>query len=467
MAAFNFARTAVFLIFSFANAGISYAEPDTALINPTSARWSVKPLLNVGQPAGKNAYRMVGIPDGLGAFKNDDGTITVLMNHELSEDKGVKRVHGANGAFVSKWILDTENLNIISGEDSIRKVMLWSPIVQRYFSSSTNKFNKLCSADLAPVSAFFNSLTGKGYKEKLFLNGEESKEGGRAFAHIVSGENAGVSYELPYLGKFAWENAVANPATGDLTVVVGMDDNQGGQVYVYAGEKRIDGNPVEKAGLAGGQLYAIKADGERFSLAGFGDVSAMSGDDLEKAGEHAAVSKFMRPEDGAWDIKNPNIFYFATTAKIDGESQIFQLKFDDVNQPQKGGEIKDILNAKTIGAQMFDNLTVMGNGSLLIEEDPGNNEYLAAIWLFDPATGKAEKVLESDPKRFKDKSSSLYITQDEENSGIIEITHLVQNASWADKDKRYFLGVMQVHAKSEDPELVEGGQLYLIAGKNQ
>jgi len=26
---------------------------------------------------------------------------------------------------------------------------------------------------------------------------------------------------------------------------------------------------------------------------------------------------------------------------------------------------------------------------------------------------------------------------------------------------------MQVHAKSEDPELVEGGQLYLIAGKNQ
>jgi len=467
MAAFNLARTAVFLIFSFSSIGISYAEPDTALINPTSARWSVKPLLNVGQPAGKNAYRMVGIPDGLGAFKNDDGTITVLMNHELSEDKGVKRLHGANGAFISKWILDTENLNIISGEDSIRKVMLWSPIVQRYFSSSANKFNKLCSADLAPVSAFFNSHTGKGYKEKLFLNGEESKEGGRAFAHIVSGENAGVSYELPHLGKFAWENAVANPATGDLTVVVGMDDNQGGQVYVYAGEKRIDGNPVEKAGLAGGQLYAIKADGERFSLSGFGDVSAMSGDELEKAGEHAAVSKFMRPEDGAWDIKNPNIFYFATTAKIDGESQVFQLKFDDVNQPQKGGEIKVILNAKAIGAQMFDNLTVMSNGSLLIEEDPGNNEYLAAIWLFDPATGKAEKVLESDPKRFKDKNSSLYITQDEENSGIIEITHLVQNASWADKDKRYFLGVMQVHAKSEDPELVEGGQLYLIAGKNQ
>ena len=28
-------------------------------------------------------YRMVGLPDGLGAFDNDDGTFTVLMNHEL------------------------------------------------------------------------------------------------------------------------------------------------------------------------------------------------------------------------------------------------------------------------------------------------------------------------------------------------------------------------------------------------
>ncbi len=462
----NFARTAVCLVFSFSGICASHAEPGAALINPTSAQWSVKPLLDVGQHAA-NAYRMVGIPDGLGAFRNADGTMTVLMNHELGKDKGIKRLHGANGAFVSRWTFDVENLNVISGQDLIKKVMLWSATDQRYSTSTGNQFNKLCSADLAPASAFFNPSSGKGYKERLFLNGEESKDGGRAFAHIVSGEEAGTSYELPYLGKFAWENAVANPATGDLTLVVGMDDNQDGQIYVYAGEKSATGNPVEKAGLSKGQLYAIKADGGRFSLAGFGDVSAMSGADLEKAGEQSAVSKFMRPEDGAWDTQNPNIFYFATTAKIDGESQIFRLKFDDVNHPEKGGEIKAILNAKAIGAQMFDNLTVMGNGSLLIEEDPGNHQHLAAIWLFDPKTGKAEKVLESDPKHFLDKNSSLYVTEDEENSGIIEITHLVQNASWAEKDKRYFLGVMQIHAKSDDVELVEDGQLYLVSGKVQ
>ena len=36
--------------------------------------------------------------------------------------------------------------------------------------------------------------------------------------------------------------------------------------------------------------------------------------------------------------------------------------------------------------------------------------------------------------------------------------------AWFEKNKRYFLGSLQVHAKSSDPELVEGGQLYLISG---
>jgi len=190
----------------------------------------------------------------------------------------------------------------------------------------------------------------------------------------------------------------------------------------------------------------------------------MGGDDLEKAGQKEEVTRFMRPEDGAWDIANPNIFYFATTDKIDGNSQIFQLKFDDVNQPDQGGEISIVLKARDIGAQMFDNLTVAGDGRLLIEEDPGNNLHLAAIWLFDPVSGKAEKVLMADSERFTNKDSVLYMTQDEENSGIIEITGLVQDAKWFEAGKRYFLSTIQVHAKSSDPELVENGQLYLLIG---
>jgi hypothetical protein len=460
----NFIQILIFLYF---NISISYAETASPLVHSVNPNWTVKPLLNVGEGVGKNAYRMVGIPDGLGAFKNNDQTITILMNHELHEDKGIKRLHGTKGAFVSKWVLNIENLNFMSGEDLVKQTMLWSVKDQHFYHSKTNQFNRLCSADLAPISAFFNAQSNKGYQQRLFLNGEENKQGGRAFAHIASGEDMGTSYELPHLGKFSWENAVAHPATGDLTLVAGMDDNQDGQVYFYIGEKRHAGNPVEKAGLVGGKLYAIQANGERFALVSLGDVSAMSAEDLEQAGQASGVTKFMRPEDGAWDIKNPNVFYFATTAKIDGDSQVFQLRFDDVNQPAKGGEIKVVLNAKSIGAQMFDNLTVTSNGSLLIQEDPGNNQHLAATWHFDPVTDNAEKILEADPKYFQDKTSPFFITQDEENSGVIEITELVKEASWAKKGQQYFLATMQVHAQSDDPELVEGGQLYLISSSGQ
>ncbi len=44
---------------------------------------SVRPM-----PNGVDPYRMVGIPDGLGAFDNGDGTFTLLMNHEIGATAG-------------------------------------------------------------------------------------------------------------------------------------------------------------------------------------------------------------------------------------------------------------------------------------------------------------------------------------------------------------------------------------------
>jgi len=440
---------------------ICQVNAETIWVQANNQKWNVTPLLTSGQQVA-NSYRMAGIPDGLGAFKTDEHFITILMNHELPKNKGIKRAHGANGAFISKWILDIESLSIISGFDQIQHVMSWSTKEQRHIKNTQYQFNKLCSADLAPISAFFNAATGKGYQDRLLLSGEENKQGGSAFAHIVTGEYAGTSYELPHLGKFSWENALANPATGDMTLVAGMDDNEDGQVYFYIGEKHHNGSPVEQAGLANGRLYAVKTTDEKFSLVNLGDVSSMSGDELEKAGNALGVSKFKRPEDGAWDLYQPNLFYFATTASIHGESQIIQLRFDDLNHPEKGSVIKPILNARAIGAQMFDNIATTNDGKLLITEDPGNHEHLSAVWLFDPASGKTEKVLEAKSEFFKDKMSEQFLTEDEENSGLIEITHLVKNASWFKADTKYFLGDIQVHKKSEDAELVEYGQLYLI-----
>src|SRR5436190_6057098 len=65
---------------------------------------------------GVTPYRMVGIPDGLGAFDNGDGTFTLLMNHELPGN-GIVRDHGVRGAFVSKWIIEKDSLTALHGSD--------------------------------------------------------------------------------------------------------------------------------------------------------------------------------------------------------------------------------------------------------------------------------------------------------------------------------------------------------------
>src|SRR4030095_9225385 len=198
-------------------------------------------------------YKMIGIPDGLGAFDNGNGTFTLLMNHELGNTSGAVRAHGSTGAFVSKWIINKSNLSVISGSDLIQNIKLWNGSAYTTFNaanpSTLARLNRLCSADLPPVSAFYNSTTGKGTQERIFMDGEEAGNEGRGFAHIVTGSNAGTSYELPYLGKFSWENSLANTATGDKTVIAGTDDATPGQVYFYIGTKTNTGTEIEKAGL--------------------------------------------------------------------------------------------------------------------------------------------------------------------------------------------------------------------------
>ena len=73
-------------------------------------------ILTVGDSIGR--YRMVGIPDGLGAFQDERGEFTLLVNHEITiQNPGVVRAHGSNGAFVSRWTIDPDTLEVLAGED--------------------------------------------------------------------------------------------------------------------------------------------------------------------------------------------------------------------------------------------------------------------------------------------------------------------------------------------------------------
>ncbi|MDP1658139.1 MAG: hypothetical protein Q8L73_02160 [Methylotenera sp.] len=448
---------ATWLVFCCATAVAS-----DAYIQSVAKSWEVRPIITVGEAAA-NGYRMAGIPDGMGAFDNQDGSFTLLVNHEIAADKGDVRAHGAKGAFVSKWRVDVETLKVIDGSDLIQKVQLWDAKTKQYAQAGNFAFSRLCSADLARAGMFYDAASGAGYKEPLFLNGEEDKTTGRAFAHTLTGD----SFELADLGKIQWENAVVNPMASAKTLVIGMDDNHDkGLLLVYVGQKRKVGNPAELAGLVGGKLYALKVDESRFSLVSLGDDVALKNINAFRA--HALerkASTFARPEDGAWDTQNNHLFYFATTDKIDGNAQLFTLLFDDIQKPEQGGKIAVALNGTDIGAQMFDNLTVDEDGNVLIQEDPGSHERLAAIWRYDPKLNKTQKLFESNPELFKP-GVAKFLTINEEHSGIIEVTALLKAASWFDKNKRYFLGNTQVHPQGEvDKALyLKHGQIWLISG---
>jgi hypothetical protein len=406
-----------------------------------------KSILTAGDTVG--GYRMVGIPDGLGAFDNGDGTFTVLMNHELGATAGVARAHGSAGAFVSRWTIRKDDLSVVGGEDLIRNLHL---------VTGTTALNRLCSADLAAQSAFYDAATGAGYQGRLFLDGEEAGLEGRAFAHALDG----TSWELPRLGKLSWENSVASPASGARTLVVGLDDSTPGQVYVYVGDKTSSGSPVERAGLTNGTLYGIKVagftteptvgipGGTAFSLANLGNRQASSGATLEADSVAAGVTGFNRPEDGAWDTRDPSVFYFVTTASFTGNSRLWKLDFVDPADPTKGGTITPLLDGGE-GQKMMDNITVNSRGQVLIQEDVGNNERLGKIWLYDPASDTLTEVAHHDESRFL-AGSPGFLTQDEESSGIVPAPFLGDGWYLLDVQAHYALG----------GELVEGGQLVAL-----
>jgi hypothetical protein len=442
------------------------------------------PIITTGEAV--NGYKMAGIPDGLGAYDNGDGTFTVLVNHEIPGDAGVPRAHnapGGKGAFVSKWTIDKETLRVLAGEDLIKRVYRWNSATRAWEKLTTN-FSRFCSADLPEVSAFFDAGSGKGTKARIFMNGEETGPEGRAIATVVTGPEAGNGYELPWLGRFSWENSVAKPGFGVQTVVTGLDDSAGGQVYFYIGTKQSSGNEIEKAGLANGELWGLKIQdvatendatggvgfSKPFTLVKLGDVSSKTGAELEAASNAAGVSRLNRPEDGSWDPTKPANFYFATTASFGsatspGISRMWQLTFDDPTDIAKGGTATVVVasppydartpDADQAGPRMMDNLTVGERGQVIVVEDVGNNAYIGGVWQYDPSTKALARIARHDPAMFGAGTppTPSFITQDEEASGVIPAPFLGEG--------RYLIDV-QSHKASGDPTTVEGGQLLLL-----
>ena len=440
---------------------------------PVADKVSITSLLTVGDAP--DGYTMVGIPDGLGAFGGEGAPITVLMNHELTASAGVTRAHGQKGAFVSQWSIDPKTGAVSGGKDLITKVNYWDYATKAY-GGAPSAFARFCSAALTDPGQLLNRRTGNGYDGQLFMANEENGDGGRLFAASTSGE----AWQLPALGLFSWENTIVAATRQDSTVVLGNEDGGNGQLRVYIGTKTKVGSPVDKAGLTNGVSYviddvnqAVSTDAQYRSAYGtFADVPVtLNAIDTTKSGTEQNVEaaakglSLNRIEDGSFDPKNPNDYYFLTTeggnttvvepgVSRDGGG-LWRLRFADVNQPAKGAELTLLLDGSEAPfLSKPDNMTIDHEGNILIQEDPGNNAHVARIVAYRIEDGALGVVAQFDTAQFTPGLTG-FITQDEESSGIIEVSDLFDQGST-------FLFDAQVHASTGVTETVEKGQLLTL-----
>lgn len=485
------------------------SSSQTPYVTVTAPNWSALSVLTTGDAA-LNGYRMVGVPDGMGAFDNNDGTFTLLVNQEFGQTNGIVRAHGSTGAFVSSWVIDKATWRVLSGTDflsSANNLYLWSATSSTWSSGVTTQIGRLCSADLAPVSAFYNASTSTGYNGRIFLNGEEIGNEGRGFAWVATGADAGKVFELPHLGRYSIENLLANPfltgAAANKTIVAGNDDSTPGQVYVWVGNKSNTGTAIDKAGLTNGTLYGVKVTngGANYANAAVTRESAGAingtftlvaptfstsnwgttpGAAFQTASTTAGVTEFARPEDGAW--LNASTYVFNTTGAsiipsggtvgVTQSSRLYKLVFGNTSDFTQGGAISVIVDSANLRgrdgetARMFDNLTVGNDGLIYVQEDPGNVAYIAKHWVIDPnaanPTASALQILESDRSRFLTGGAD-FRTVDEETSGIIDISSIINDGT------KWFLIALQNHALVSGTDtfgLFEGGQLIAINSKS-
>ncbi len=466
----------------------------TPYVIPTSSTSGVstKSILSVGNTVpltgnSTNSYSVVGIPDGLGAFDNGNGTFTLLMGQEIGSTSGIARAHGGKGAFISSYIINKSDLSVVSGSDLIQQVYGWDAASQASSNTTTAtpiSFNRFCSADLPAVSAFYNSLTGKGTQERIFLTGEEGGTTGYALATVATGASKGNAYVL---GKFnpstngsglnavgGWENLLANPLTQDKTVVIGNNDGGTGvlsqALAVYVGTKQNTGTEADKAGLTNGVTKFVNVTGNPVEITTANAATRATGitDGTRFTLNATASTAFSRPEDGAWNPSNSNEYFFVTTDRIDqvadgvgtqiGRSRLWRLTFDDITNPDAGGKV-DLLLDGTEGQNMFDNLTIDKYGHVLLQEDTGNAIHNAKIWEYDIATDSVKIIAKHDPARFGDvingvqTAATAPFTVDEESSGIIDVQEIL-GAGW-------YLFDTQAHYNISG-ELVEGGQIQAL-----
>ena len=488
---------------------------------------TLTPFASAGDMVG--TYLVPGIPDGLGAVKNGN-SLRIITNHEWSATNAVaagRTTAGGlvSGSFLSDMTYDLRTQKVTKAVDLFKDVVWYDYTTGKYgqtpvapagalvkdsFGTLNHSYllNRFCSGSLAPAGSFFDKASGYGFTDAVFLAGEEGGDESRAFATNLTN---GQLVQLPALGLAAWENVIPAPTKGKTTVLMTNEDGSAtdSQQWMYVGTKTKTGTWYEKAGFTNGKSYVVAAaagaavanDAEIRTKYGknkpfaitFAEVNTKVNGKDQNIEANAKGIEFARVEDGHFDPKKPNDYYFVTTqsdsdplnkavaattpnpatptVSRDGGA-LWRIRFNDVSKPLSGATLELLLDgSESIYMSKPDNISVDSFGNVLIQEDPGNNAHLARIVSYRISDGKVGTIAQFKAEYFTSTGAS-FITQDEESSGIIDVTTELRTSK--SDTASYYMFVAQIHATPAkarpdlDPadatlaKAVEGGQWYIL-----
>jgi hypothetical protein len=488
---------------------------------------TLTPITSAGDMIG--TYLVPGIPDGLGVIKNGN-SLRIITNHEWSATNAVaagRTTAGGlvSGSFLSDMTYDIASSKVTKAVDLFKDVVWYdyasgkygqnpgapaSAAVKDSYGTLNHSYllNRFCSGSLAPAGSFFDKASGYGFSDAVFLAGEEGGDESRAFATNLT---TGQLVQLPALGLAAWENVIPAPNKGKTTTLMVNEDGSAtdSQQWMYVGTKTKTGTWYEKAGFTNGKSYVVAAaagaavanDAEIRTKYGknkpfpisFAEVNTKVNGKDQNIEANAKGIEFARVEDGHFDPKKPNDYYFVTTqsdsdplnkavaattpnpatptVSRDGGA-LWRIRFNDVSKPLSGATLELLLDgSESIYMSKPDNISVDSFGNVLIQEDPGNNAHLARIVSYRISDGKVGTIAQFKAEYFTSTGAS-FITQDEESSGIIDVTTELRTSK--SDTASYYMFVAQIHATPAkarpdlDPadatlaKAVEGGQWYIL-----
>ena len=191
-------------------------------------------------------------------------------------------------------------------------------------------------------------------------------------------------------------------------------------------------------------------------------ATSIAGDSQQKIA-NLRGTEFARIEDGEFNPANPNEYFFITTQSdsdgtgVSGVKEaaagstpardggaLWKLTFDNVGDPTGGATLELVLNGTefptyptgvaSIKLNKPDNLTFSADGTVaFIQEDPGGNDHVARLLALELSTKKLANVAEFDNNMFgylgDSANNNQYVTNDEESSGIFDITSLLASTT--------------------------------------